>query len=522
MKIFSIFCALAIVANLAAGESLAPGLLVTEYPRHVDQIDGSHGYLELEKFGEPIGSSFATESITPWRHTEERNAIARGFLQIDADGDYAFTTNSFYDRNLLMIDGEVVCGYIDGGDKVVTVPLKKGLVEIVSVGFVFGRGGAHVRWRPPGQREISAIPPEKLMHESEGLFAKWLTVVAKGIVVEAYKNGERIPDKKRKSLGASVERIEVEVRNGDWLAFHVVHDRLRDDRTKYFAVAGCLDQNEFGFASDPGSKAWTVCDDPAGVAEFISTPDTNQLRDSALGVERPAQKIAKPWAEGMGLMREHAGADFDGKPLWGKSSSTWIKFVAGEPRSLRITANPAPAAAGSELAIFNPKRWPVHILSASYAAGGKSADVTARVKELVEQKRAAFTVNPADLGADPNPGLDKSLAISYFKDGVQRKRQHDENERLLAESFYGPHDAAELSKWLLGTRWRGPKGDIQFQEGGMLTGWGARRGAGWKVTSATRLNFVWPKEEAIEFNFDGVWSKFSAANNAKNVYRIVN
>ena len=101
---------IAAIPAFAAAEKLAQGLLVTEYPRHVDQIDASHGELALEKFGAPIGSSFVTESITPWRHTAERNAIARGFLQIDADGDYAFTTNSFYDRNMLMIDGEVVCG----------------------------------------------------------------------------------------------------------------------------------------------------------------------------------------------------------------------------------------------------------------------------------------------------------------------------------------------------------------------------------------------------------------------------
>ena len=44
-------------------------------------------------------------------------------------------------------------------------------------------------------------------------------------MVDVYHNGERVPDDCRGMLldryGASVERVNIEVRKGDWLAFHV-------------------------------------------------------------------------------------------------------------------------------------------------------------------------------------------------------------------------------------------------------------------------------------------------------------
>ena len=86
-------------------DSFAPGLLVTEYPRLEAQNDSRNPFVAFNQFGDPIGSRYVVESVSPWKHQTERNAVARGFLRIDADGEYAFTTDSFYDRNLLMIDG---------------------------------------------------------------------------------------------------------------------------------------------------------------------------------------------------------------------------------------------------------------------------------------------------------------------------------------------------------------------------------------------------------------------------------
>ncbi len=520
--------------------SLELGLLVTEYPRLAAQDQEAHVEVPLEQLGEPIGRRYVTKSISPWRHKTERNAVARGFLKIDADGDYAFTTTSFYDRNLLMIDGKVVCGYCDGADKVVTVRLKKGLVPIASVGYVLGRGasGVTVQWRPPGQRELSAIPPGRLVHRGDGLMANWLTIVAKDFVTEIYHNGERIADRKRKLLldrfGASVERVDIQVRRGDWLVFHVAHNRLRHGGTRFFAVAGNLDQNEFGFASNPTSRAWSSCDDPANVAEFIAHPDSSQFRDSAAGVERPAYPIGKAWEEGAKFMRQYGGADFPGAPLWGKEASTWIKFVApGGKSGPRITI-PTPTrdsvpklatprkSTPARLAILQPKRRPIQVISAIYGTGGKNADVTARVKQLVEVERKFFAANPGHLGADPNPYWNKGLHIVYYKDGVRREQRRNENEHILPESFYGPQDAGELTRWLAGTRWAGEKREIQFQENGLLTGPGISRNASWKALAANRLQLAWAADEKVEFRFDYVWSSFFVPNDKKVTYRIVN
>lgn len=320
----------------AFAQGFAPGLLVTEYPRHPDQIDAKHVELKLKKFGRPIGVPFVTESATPWRHKTERNAIARGYISIKKEGEYEFISTSFEDRNKVLIDGKEVCGYQDGDDSLKKVHLTEGLHEITLVGYILGRGssGIKVQWRPPGQREVGPIPPQQLLHRADKTLANYLTLVTKDFVVEAYHNGELIPDEKRKILGeienAAIERIDVTVRKGDWIVFHVVHNRARDPKSKFFALAGNLDTNEFGFVSDPESERWTSCDDPSAAAEFISVPNTWDLRDSVAGVERDARSIARPWAEGMELIREHAGADFSGKPLWGKASSTWIKFEARE------------------------------------------------------------------------------------------------------------------------------------------------------------------------------------------------
>ncbi|OYW30283.1 MAG: hypothetical protein B7Z47_03760 [Chthoniobacter sp. 12-60-6] len=399
-------------AKPSATRPFSPGLVVTEYPRHALQANEKDNfYVPLEQLGQPIGDKYIAESLSPWKWETERNAVASGFLEIEADGDYSFSTHSFYDRNLLMIQGEVVCAFRDGDDTVVTIPLKKGgRVNILSAGFVGGRGrdGVFIRWKPPGQTELSPIPPRLLSHvddgsvkpkrvekevkRSSGLFAAHLITVTDDFVVEAYKNGVRIQDGQRTLLneifGATVERMAVDVRPGDWLVFHVVNNHLRWGGSKYFAVAGMLGTNDFGFVSDPASEAWSVCDDPERVRDFI------RHRDEGTGIR--ASPIAKPWEEGDEHMRQNAGAGFPGKSLWGGGASTWIKFVAPknhpkpatlpavETAPVKEVSEPAkPAPAPAPKTMLTPKRWPVQILYGMYGSGDKNADVTQRLKEYV-------------------------------------------------------------------------------------------------------------------------------------------
>jgi len=546
--LLSLVLGLSAAASLRAGTApvtdkssairpFAPGLVVTEYPRHASQAnDKENFYLPLEQMGEPVGERYIVESLHPWKWDSERNAVASGFLEIEADGDYSFTTRSFYDRNLLMVQGEVVCGFRDGEETVATISLKKGgRVNIVSAGFVGGRGseGILLRWKPPGQTELSPIPARLLSHVDDGSvkpksvekkaqpskdqMAAHLITVTDDFVVEAYKNGVRIQDGQRTLLneifGVTVERMNVQVHPGDWLVFHVVNNHLRWGGSKYFAVAGMLGTNEFGFVSDPASEAWSVCDDPDHVRDFIRRRDE--------GTEIRASPIAKPWEEGDEHMRQNAGAGFPGKALWGGGASTWIKFVARKnhpkpaTRPVKEVTQPAPKV------LLNQTRWPVQILYGMYGSGDKNADVTLKLKEYIEQKKEWFAVTPSSLGIDPIPYWNKSLWIAYVKDGVRREVRRYENEHVLPESFYGPQDAAELTKWLPETRWRTEKGELQFHADHTATGYGFEGLPQWEALANNKMRITWADGRKVAYFFDYTWSSFREEGNAKATFHVM-
>jgi hypothetical protein len=155
------------------------------------------------------------------------------------------------------------------------------------------------------------------------LRASYIVTAADDFVVEVYRNGVPVPDSKRTMLeerfGATVERIDVEVRRGDWLVFNVVNNRMRWGGARYFGVAGCFAPTEFGFVSDWASRQWCVCDSPRDASKFIA-------RRSYLA-GRHVHVVANPWSDGDGLMRQYAGASWNGSPVWGEVRNTWIKVI---------------------------------------------------------------------------------------------------------------------------------------------------------------------------------------------------
>ena len=155
------------------------------------------------------------------------------------------------------------------------------------------------------------------------LRAAYLITAADDFVVDVYLNGKPVPDEKRTMLeeryGATVERVDVEARRGDWLVFNVVNNRLRWGGTRYFGLAGCFAPNEYGFVSDRASRQWSACDSPREAGRFIAQRSYHD--------RSAVQIVDNPWPEGDNLMRQYAGSNWSGTPVWGKARNTWIKVL---------------------------------------------------------------------------------------------------------------------------------------------------------------------------------------------------
>lgn len=172
--------------------------------------------------------------------------------------------------------------------------------------------------------QIPTVSNRPLVERGQTTRAKYLITVADDFIVDLYHNGKAVPQSRRSLLeeryGATVERIDIEVKAGDWLVFNVVNNRLRWGGASYFAVAGCFTNDEYGFVSELDSGNWTGCDTLGDADRFIT--------EKTFFRHRPAQPIAQAWSDGDSLMRQHAGPGWKGAPLWGGTSrNTWVKVI---------------------------------------------------------------------------------------------------------------------------------------------------------------------------------------------------
>ncbi|HMJ64798.1 MAG TPA: serine/threonine-protein kinase, partial [Candidatus Binatia bacterium] len=142
-------------------------------------------------------------------------------------------------------------------------------------------------------------------------------------IVDIYHNGQKVADEKRQLInnvfGAVAEKTDVTVREGDWLVFNVVNNRLRWNGAYYFAVAGMTESNTIAFATDLTNGRWSVCDDPTEAARFIAKAEHLAIN--------PPKPIDRPWHYGDTLMTSMAKG-WQGQPIWGTNRNTWIKFRA--------------------------------------------------------------------------------------------------------------------------------------------------------------------------------------------------
>ena len=154
----------------AVHDGLTEGLLMLEYPRLEIQDTVDDARVSYTEFPKPLGDAAVVREMSPWRYTATRNAVAFGYIRVEQAGTYGFNAHSFYARKALYVDGHEVSRYRDDRkDAVFRLHLDAGLVPIVVVGYVDARGEVTVRWMPPGDRELSAIPPELLVHNPGSL-----------------------------------------------------------------------------------------------------------------------------------------------------------------------------------------------------------------------------------------------------------------------------------------------------------------------------------------------------------------
>ena len=166
----------------------------------------------------------------------------------------------------------------------------------------------------PGQQGLPVGPASAV--------ADTLITVTDDFIVDVYQNGVKLPDQRRElaedAHGATVERIKVDIRPGDWLVFNVVSNRMRWGGSAYFAVSG-RGPSGVRIVTETDSGRWSCCDDLTQVGRFIAERD--HLADHR------AMAPPVPWSDGDSLMARHSDGAAS-KPIWGGSRNTWIKFIA--------------------------------------------------------------------------------------------------------------------------------------------------------------------------------------------------
>ncbi len=169
----------------------------------------------------------------------------------------------------------------------------------------------------------------------------------------------------------------------------------------------------------------------------------------------------------------------------------------------------------------------VEIPSATYSDRGKSADVTKKVKDYVEEKKISYSSNPQHLVANPSPGWNKGLIIVYTRTGKGRRPQRGEGERVRPESFYAPQDEEEFQEWLVGTRWKSGDLIVEFAEAKGFRKTDPRNRLDrdlypWSVGKVGHLNLTWTVGgEPVEAVMDGKWASFKEQGEKGRTFEIV-
>lgn len=139
------------------------GLIIYEYSKDKRQAVDSKLFVKESELGEPArvyqGGLSGAPGDKSWSLPGDRTAFAKGWLKIDRDGEYGFTTYGHHTGGSILVIGKVVIRQdeTDNSYKVTFVKLRKGLIPIMSIGRI-GNGGVDIKWKPPGAQELSLLP----------------------------------------------------------------------------------------------------------------------------------------------------------------------------------------------------------------------------------------------------------------------------------------------------------------------------------------------------------------------------
>ncbi len=166
--------------------------------------------------------------------------------------------------------------------------------------------------------------PTTVALERGPVIADHIVAVVDDFIIDVYHNGEKVPDTSRRLLneihGATVERIDIEIRGGDWVVFNCANNRLRWGGQSLFIAAGLLNEGQPpAFVTKENDPHWSACDEPGEVKKFIA--------ERAHLADKPARAPESPWNDGIGHFNSHV-PNSQAQPIWGDSRNTWIKFLA--------------------------------------------------------------------------------------------------------------------------------------------------------------------------------------------------
>jgi len=208
-------------------------------------------------------------------------------------------------------------------------------LAVVSAGVVWWQKSSPSRGTPTAASTEPQSPPPQPPAEPGPVIAHKIGIAANDFVVDVWHNGKLVPDKQRNMVadrfGAATEEITLDLREGDWLVFNPVNNRLRWNGAKFFGVAGMTTNKTVAFVSTAKDGRWTYMEDKNRLTQFINERDY---------VGNPVFKIEKnqAWSEGPGYMNFVMNTNWTGEPVWGQSRNTYIKFVAKPLPPVKVTA----------------------------------------------------------------------------------------------------------------------------------------------------------------------------------------